>query len=298
MTGAPPKFYGNTVRWRIIDPNPVGFARGLEERIIAGRSPSAWCPEVTDMSNEIARNECRGYLQSLLMHSFLFWDISVEWPAAFSLALEAYPVAQVQSLIFNAAKETVATRSEADRDKEGLKFLSNFETLLAQARIDSKAPASVERQTPRSPISFVFYDLVFRARDSGFTKLPGTFRFIEDKPQPKPVETPKYRVPLNKKVILDAIEHAERFETNADPSRVSSLWRRLLAVLAGLSAADRAQVAVVMLIGRGDDGPENFDETVAKWTRPLDSMQPEYLAGKTLARFLRVGLSRLAAHRT
>ena len=105
-------------------------------------------------------------------------------------------------------------------------------------------------------------------------------------------------IPLNKKVILDTIELLRQEENNAlpqagaAPARPPS--RRLLAFIAGLSALDRAQVAAVMLIGRQDEEPEDFDNVVKDWNCPLDSTQPEYLVGKKhLRRFLEAGLARL-----
>lgn len=89
--------------------------------------------------------------------------------------------------------------------------------------------------------------------------------------------------PLKVTIISEAVELSKQGQQ-----------RPLLSYLAGLSAADRAQVAAVMLIGREDEDPSNFEDIVRRWTRPLDGLQPEYLAGKRrLWQFLEKGLEEL-----
>jgi hypothetical protein len=149
-------------------------------------------------------------------------------------------------------------------------------------------------QCPRSTVSVAFYETLLRAGDDGFTKLPASFRLTEE----KMIVPPADYVPLNEPLIVRAIELSKQSEalpkSGLSPFGSVAPPSRLLVFLAGLSASDRAQIAAVMLIGRGDEAADDFDDVVREWTRPLDWSQSEYLAGKKrLWKFLETGLEAL-----
>jgi hypothetical protein len=291
--GKPTQFYTGSVKWLLRDSDALFFANGLENLISRATFPSDWVTSVETLASEIACFECLGF-SHMLVHENpqLRWPQPSEWKTVLLRAVKVLPICQILPLIVTAANQTLGgalNSNESGRFYGGL-WLEKLDALVEQVRTQEIVPRSCNRvpQCPRSVVSVIFYDKLLRGKDDGFYKLPNSFHLKPERPVVPPI-------PLNKGRVRRAIELspqvANEVTGECDSASEESAPSPLLVFLAGLSARDRAQIAAVMLIGRGDESPANFDEIVWNWTRPLDWTQSEYLAEKKhLRKWLEAGL--------
>lgn len=297
--GTPRWYYPLKVRWLLRDPHPSQFIKRLESLFGRRTYPASWNADLATVSKQIAVYECLDVLTR--GGGGLRFELPGGWADSIADAFDICSVSQVQPLILRVLREFHRSRMSAGMTAKelGEEIIASVMELVRRVRVGRENAESVPRYSdcPRSAISFVLYDVLLRTGDGGFTSPPGSFRLPQENAPPL-AGSHRPPVMLNAKMIHRVIELSKReqddsasaFIRNGEPATRSPL----LVYLAGLSAADRAQVAAVMLIGRGDERAEEFAEVVREWTQPLEWTQAEYLAGKrALWKFLESGLEAL-----
>lgn len=301
--GNPHQYFPLRVGWLLRDLQPARFAERLKALTQQQNYPPSWNAELESLSPEVAEFECLDFLLMARQFNGLQFQRSDDWSALIKDALEAYSVSELQPMILLALKEVYQSKVTAGMSAkaQGVAISTSFCGLLDRAMTGKTKiePASRSQRCPRSAISLALYEILLKSGDKGFTGLPRMLRLPEIDLASPLIQSHKATT-LNDVIIRQAIELSKRESVDSSSGfvrHVAAPTRSpLLVYLAGLSAADRAQVAAVMLIGRGDEVAEDFARVVGKWTLPLEWGQVEYLAGKRgLWKFLEAGLRELGA---